>query len=249
MNLEKEMLGENQIREFNERGELLPDPHLIFNIDHIFAFLEIELIQWKEHKARVENSLNVSDIAGSTKIMFDDFNRRFYLKSLLSTCTYYLACVEAIEKLMNQMYRINNQNGYKLKKPKLPHDKCFHEKAKFIRNKSFIHQDSNEIPNPMDKRVAMDWNVLLSRKIDEPLGCEDYQFGHGGWWVEVNGVKTESHVDLKVSGFSSFCNTAIEQLNIRKQRAIGYFQQLSSASQLEKTIKNLSNSKHLSFLA
>ncbi|HGS5726975.1 hypothetical protein PO80_09320 [Vibrio parahaemolyticus] len=235
MNLVNEMLGENQIREFNDQGELLPDPHLIFNIDHIFAFLEIELIQWEAHKARVESSLNASDIAGSTKIMFDDCNRRFYLKSLLSTCTYYVACVEAIDKLMNQMYRINNQNGYKLKKPKLLHDKCFHEKAKFIRNKSFIHQDSNEIPNPMDKRVAMDWNVLLSGKIGEPLGCEDYQFGHGGWWVEVNGVKTESSVDLKVSGFSSFCNAAIEQLNIRKQRAIGYFQQLSSASQSEKT--------------
>ncbi|TKB58523.1 hypothetical protein [Ferrimonas aestuarii] len=132
---------------------------------------------------------------------------------------------------MQQMYRINNQYRFGLKKPKLKDkvDMNFHNKVKFIRDKSFIHQDSKEISNPMDKRTAMDWTLRVSSKQGSSTTCESYRFGDGGWFVEVNGLRTQSSIDIQVTGFSDFCNKAIEQLNVRRKRASGYFQSLSEA--------------------
>lgn len=237
MILSDSMLKGSQLRIVNELGELFPDPNLISNIDHMSAFVDIELECWLVHSRKIDLELKSSNEIQSTVIVFDELNTRIYLKSLLSVCTYYIACVEAIEKLMKQMYRINMQHRCGLKKPKLQDkvDVEFHKKVRSIRNKSFIHQDSTEIPNPMDKRTAMDWNVTTSKKSGELSSCEDYCFGSCSWWVEVNGVKTEASIDIKVAGFSDFCTIAIEQLNIRKKRARDYFKLLSEKVNLNKT--------------
>lgn len=233
--LSKLLLGEESLKELTCNGELLPDPNLIWNIDHLNSFIQMELNAWQEHCEKVNNKLSEDPDTMSTAVLFKDENVRFYIKSLFDVSTYYIACVQALEKLITQLYKLSSQY-YKLsvKKPKLEIDKQFHEKAQFIRDKSFIHQNSEQISNPMNKRSAMSWFPMLSHKSGEKPTCENYQFGASKWWVKINGIKTETEIDISISGLNEFAKKAQDQIEIRKSRIVCYYNEIKHNKALKR---------------
>ncbi len=227
MELSKNLLGDESLKVWTAKGELLPDPNLIWNIDHLVGFIQIELEQWKRHCIETEEQLKGAPdfIKGSE--LLKDTNVRIYTKTLFDISTYYIACVQALERLISQLYKISTEYyQLRVKKPKLEINKIFHEKAQFIRDKSFIHQDSSQVSNPMDKRVAMSWTPTISYESGKAPDCESYEFGGGKWWVKVNETKTESKIDISISGVVSFATTALEQIELRKSRVVAYYEQI-----------------------
>jgi hypothetical protein len=227
------LLSDDGLKEWNHKGEHIPDPNLIWNIDHLASFIQMELDSWVLHCKRTDSDL--SEITGpmDALILLKTKNIRLYLKSLFDVATYYIACVQAIDKLLTQIYRLSTQYyQLRIKKPKLEIDTMFHNKAQFIRDKSFIHQNSEKIANPMDKRTAMSWTPNLSFKSGVKPNCENYKFGDGKWWVKVNGVKTETEIDISITGLVDFASKASEQIEIRKLRIISYYNEIKHKKSL-----------------
>ena len=56
MELEQTLLGENALRLTMEDGQVLPDPNLIWNIDHMVGFIRMEMKTWESHV----NSINLT---------------------------------------------------------------------------------------------------------------------------------------------------------------------------------------------
>jgi hypothetical protein len=223
MELAKILLEPEPMRETVRTGEIFPDPNLVWNIDHLDYFIDIEMKSWKEHSKQLSTLLeDVSEFKAS-ELLLDEFNVRYYLKSLFSVTTYYIACFNALDKLTTQLQKINTHNKFDVRKPKPVVDANFHAKAKFIRDKSFVHQDSEKLDNIMDKRTAMFWSPNISHKTDSPPTPEDYVFGDGKWHIEVNGIRTEAEIDITVKGLSSFADTAKTQILIRKQRIVEFY--------------------------
>lgn len=228
MELAEVLLGDELLKLMTEKGELFPDPNLVWNIDHIISFIQMEIEHWDKHCSLIDAEILAKPSVFSSHILFDNLNVRVYLKALFDIATYYVACYQAIDKLMTQLYKLNYHFKSKLKKPKLEIDNQFHAKAQLIRDKSFIHQDSEKLLNSMDKRTAMSWFPTISHKNDETPSCEHYQFGGGKWWVMVNGIKTETEIDIVIHGLRDFSHTALEQLEYRKDRLLDYFEQLKT---------------------
>ncbi len=230
MELSEMLLEYGNLKEYTADGELLPDPNLIWNIDHMTSFILMELDAWHEHRAlfeeRVQDAVDVMKIVELLK----QENVRFYIKSLFNVATYYIACTHALEKLVSQLNKLSTRY-YKLrvKKPKLKIDEYFHAKTQFIRDKSFIHQDSEYIKNPMNKRVSMSWLPTVSHLSDKSPTCENYEFGSGKWYVVIDGSRKESDIDILITGFNEFATTAIEQINIRKDRVVNYYKEIEHA--------------------
>ena len=196
MELAKVLLDSEPMRETFRTGETFPDPNLIWNIDHLDYFIDIEIKSWKEHSKQLNKLLeDISEVEAS-ELLFDEFNVRYYLKSLFSVATF---------------------------------DDNFHAKAKFIRDKSFAHQDSEKLDNIMDKRTATFWSPTISHKADAPATPEDYIFGGGKWHIEVDGVRTETEIDITVKGFNSFADKAKKQILIRKQRIAEFYNSIKSS--------------------
>jgi len=209
MKLSDVMLDNDPIKVWNAKGELLPDPNLIRNIDHLECFIEVEIEDWVAHSRLIDSQLESESYPLCVQALLSDKNVIRYVKTLFDITTYYVACAEALEKLMAQLFRVSSDHyGLRLKKPKIKIDKAFHEKAKIIRNISFIHQDSKDTPNPMDKRMAMSWWPTINSKIGVKPTCSDYVFGGGKWWVKVNGVKTETEIDILVEDLLNYANSA-----------------------------------------
>ena len=234
MELSKKLLDDESLKAWNAKGELLPDPNLIWNIDHLVSFIELELDLWKNHCIKTEEEIkDIHDAIKYTELL-KDANLRVYIKTLFDISTYYIACVQALERLISQLYKISTEHyQLKVKKPKFEPNNIFHDKVQFIRDKSFIHQDSSKVANTMDKRAAMSWTPTITHKNDEVPSCESYQFGGGKWWVKVNGVKTESEIDISISGITEFAKTALEQLEIRKSRVVVYYEEIKHNKKIQ----------------
>ena len=229
MELAKVLLDSEPMRETFRTGETFPDPNLIWNIDHLDYLIDIEIKSWKEHSKQLNKLLeDISEVEAS-ELLFDEFNVRYYLKSLFSVATFYIACSSALDKLTTQLQKVNAYNKFGVRKPKLDIDDNFHAKAKFIRDKSFAHQDSEKLDNIMDKRTAMFWSPTISHKADAPATPEDYIFGGGKWHIEVDGVRTETEIDITVKGFNSFADKAKKQILIRKQRIAEFYNSIKSS--------------------
>jgi len=228
------LLGERELKEWTREGELIPDPNLIWNIDHLASFIQMELDSWKMHCEIVDNRLAVTSEVMCSFILYEKENVRFYIKSLFDIATYYVACIQALDKLLTQLYKLSSKYyRLKVKKPKLEIDQLFHAKAQFIRDKSFIHQNSEQISNPMDKRAAMSWTPNISYKSGDKPTCENYKFGDGKWWVKVNGIKTETEIDISTNGLVEFATKAQEQIEIRKSRVVHYYNEIKENKLLE----------------
>lgn len=227
MELSEALLGEEELKVWTSEGELVPDPNLIWNIDHLASFVQMELDSWKIHCERVNNRLFETSEMMCSFVLYEKENVRFYIKSLFDIATYYVACIQALDKLLTQLYKLSSKYyKLKVKKPKLEINKMFHEKAQLIRDKSFIHQYSEKMSNPMDKRAAMSWTPNLSYKSGSKPSCENYKFGDGKWWVKVDGVKTETEIDISINGLAEFATNAQEQIDIRKSRVICYYNEI-----------------------
>jgi len=227
MKLSEVMLNDDPIKTWNAKGELLPDPNLIRNIDYLECFIELEIEEWGVHCRTIDEQLEAKSYPICIQLLLSDKNVIKYLKALFDIIVYYMACSEALEKLMAQLFRVSvDHYGLRLKKPKLKLDQAFHEKTKIIRNISFIHQDSKDTSNPMDKRLAMSWWPTLSSKIGVKPTCRDYVFGGGKWWVKVNGVKTETEIDILVEDLFEYSTRCREQLSIRKNRLLEYYREI-----------------------
>ena len=224
MELSKLLIGDEAIRELTIDGEALPDPNLISNIDHMTNFILMELDSWEVHSNRIEQKLHEISYQLKLAELFKDENVRLYIKSLFDIAVYYIACVQALDRLMSQLEKLSSEYlKLKIKKPKLEIDKLFHSKAQLVRDKSFIHQDSNRMSSPVDKRVAMSWMPTVSHKNDESPNCESYIFGQGKWWIKVNGIKKTSEIDICISGIKEFATKALEQIEVRKTRVVSYY--------------------------
>ena len=227
MELSKLLIGENSLREMTSGGELLPDPNLIYNIDHLSSFIQMELEAWNKHSKELANQLLQSPDVFGFALLLKEENARIYVKALFNVATYYMACVQALEKLIAQLYKISTIHyELKVKKPKLAIDEVFHRKAQFVREKSFVHQNSEQIKNPMDKRTAMSWTPTIFQNKGESLNCENYQFGSGKWCVEINGSKTETEIDITIKGLVEFSEKSQEQIEIRKLRVVNYYNEI-----------------------
>lgn len=224
MKLSDVMLADDSIKAWNSKGELLPDPNLVRNIEYIESFIDLEIEEWSGH-ARIIDAQVASEVYPQcVGVLFRDENVIRYLKTLFGVSTYYVACAEAMDRLTTQLYKISTKHyDLHVKKPKLNVDKVYHEKVKLIRNLSFIHQDSKETSNPMDKRSAMSWLPTLSSKAGVKPTSRDYVFGGGKWWVTINGIKTETEIDITVPDLSEYINNAKAQLFIRRNSLIGYY--------------------------
>lgn len=230
MELSKLLLKEGALREYTSDGELLPDPNLIFNIDHLASFIQMEIDSWRDHSHKINKILSESNELNYFSILFEETNVRVYIKSLFNLTTYYVACTKALEKLMRQLYKLSTEHySLHLKKPKFENDKIFQEKIQFLRDKSFIHQDSEKVENLMDKRLAMSWMPTLSYLTGQKPTCESYVFGSGKWMVQVNGIKKESEKDIAVIGFMSFSMKAQEQIELNKIKIVNYYSDIKDA--------------------
>lgn len=227
------LLSEDGFKEWNYKGEILPDPNLILNIDHLASFVQMEQESWILHCKSVNSELSKASEPMDALILFETKNIRFYLKSLFDIATYYIACIQATDKLLTQLYKLSTEYyELRIKKPKLEIDAVFHNKAQFIRDKSFIHQNSEKITNPMDKKTAMSWTPSLSCKSGTRPNCENYEFGNSKWWVKVNGIKTETEIDISITDLMEFASKASEQIEIRKIRIINYYNEIKQSNQL-----------------
>ncbi|GAA4346045.1 hypothetical protein [Kangiella taiwanensis] len=239
MELESKLLGCNQIKLFTREGKLLPDPNLIWNIDHLIAFIQITINSWDKHSEAVNHEIkhkaqhdsswiNFKGKSADKKLYRDTtlnqkINERVYISSIFSVATYYITTFEAMEKLHNQLKTICQLQRYNIKKPKLYKNKHFHQKIKTIRNISFIHQDSTDEKNPMNIRTAMYWTPSISFKSNEIPTTEDYIFALGKWHQTINEEKTVTNIDIKIRGFTKFADTALEILEKNKSILSDYF--------------------------
>lgn len=215
--------GEEKINIFTESGKVLPDPNLIINIDNFLSFIYMEIESWKKHSSAVgmeSYSLNNFEMAAK---LLDEKNIRFYIKSVFNVSTYYVACYDALDKLKKQINLVNSKIEYPGRVRKFNKDDNLHNKIKYIRDKSFIHQDSEKINNEMNKRVVMSWTPTLSCSSDRVPNCEDYELFGGRWYVVINGNKTVSDIDITINGFLSFAESAANQLENYKETLIDYF--------------------------
>ncbi|WP_223669918.1 hypothetical protein [Kangiella shandongensis] len=246
MELESELLGNNQIRFFTSEGKLLPDPNLIWNIDHFIAFIEITINNWDKHSIAINREIKKKALCDSSWFTFKGkisdekiyrdttlnkrINERIYLSSIFSIATYYITTHAAIEKLHSQLGKICQINQYNVKKPNLRWDSTFHNKVKTIRHISFIHQDSDKEQNLMNIRSAMSWSPSISFKSNEIPTTEDYIFSPVKWHQTVNGERTETTIDIKVHGFTKFAHTALKTLEKNKVILSDYFYQIKDSS-------------------
>ena len=229
MELEQTLLGNNQLKITKPDGQILPDPNLIWNIDHMIGFIQMELDAWKVHVRSVNAEISQAATPPSV-ILLKKQNVRIYIKSLFNVATYYISCVRALEQLIKQLHDIKKETGSKAKPEPINVNEIFHEKTLKFRDKSFIHQNSTKITNEMDKRTLMFWSPELTCLTNESPNCESYLFGNSQWNFESNGTHSETELNIEIRGFTDFASTALHELDIRKKRVEKYFMALNATT-------------------
>ncbi|MFA9276163.1 MAG: hypothetical protein ACEQSE_14970 [Candidatus Aquirickettsiella gammari] len=222
MELEQTLLGQNAFRLTMENGQVLPDPNLIWNIDHMVGFIHIERKAWESHVKLVNLTISESNTSPSI-ILLKKENVRVYMKGLFNVATYYITCVYALENLIKQLNKIKKITHCNSKPERLNENRDFHEKILKLRDKSFIHQDSNMVANEMNKRALMFWSPELVCANDESPNCESYTFGNSKWFIDCDGNKTETDLDIEIHGFTTFVDTVLSELDVRIKRIENYF--------------------------
>ncbi|OBP14411.1 hypothetical protein A5320_11585 [Rheinheimera sp. SA_1] len=233
MELADVMFGDNNLTMQTQFGELLPDPNLIQNIDHLISFIAVELKNWSEHSAVLSEKLSTEPSHIRASYLMESSNVRFYIKALFNVSTYYVTCEDAITKLNTQLQILNKHYQLNQRKPKIDDKSDFHTKVKLIRNCSFIHQNTttftgqtDNIKGQMEKRKAMSWFPSLNWSAEEEPSCESYEFGTSNWYTSINGSKYESSIEISVHGFSQFAKSAIENLENKKVKLIEFYENM-----------------------
>ncbi|OED44891.1 hypothetical protein ACH42_06365 [Endozoicomonas sp. (ex Bugula neritina AB1)] len=239
----------NTFRITMSNGEVFPDPNLLNNIESLIDFIEITIFNWESHVEQVNRNIKGLGEHEKAIVLFEKRHVNIYTKTLFDICTYYISCYEAIKQLDYQLNQINKTT--RAKKEKDEFDYVLYEKVLYLRDRSFIHQNSTKEKNLANKRIAMNWTPTMSGKIGEPISCNSYKFGILKSWIKINDEKIVHDKDFEIHDLNSFAQDMKSQLQSKFERSIAFYINIKKKSELAvnteyKDIhKYLTNSKNI----
>ncbi|MGR5129069.1 hypothetical protein [Photobacterium swingsii] len=223
MSLTEELITNDRIECLHDNN-VIPDHNLVYNIDHMIGFIELDLIYWQSHSERLEGELtDVSDIYRSG-VLLKETNVRVFLKVLFNVVTCYIAAFDALEQLLHQLQRLNVHCNARISKPKLDKKNELYLRAKYIRNFSYIHQYSKNETCPLNRSAAMNWNIVISKPIEQVSNCDCYSFGEWG----VKSESGESNLDIGVINLRTFIGDLLFQLNKAKEDLVCFNREIKT---------------------